>query len=251
MLLAVTFTRSYSFSEFSSVSVTFFTVSAAATLMIQDCTASESLHSLIKCSLSSHCMHSYFVQHSVTFFSDTHYALHFSSVLITVTLMCLMTSQFMKSEWDCCVMMIVIIQHFWVAAFWIDFKLWLTHCSRIMYSLYNTEINVVIRACMSITSRLLLRNVFLTVSSHFKPFAFSNVCLKVVRCLTNDFSFCFNAFKIWVALSLDSELLYTCWSWLISSSMIVWFRASFDLIQTAIQGVTWLKVNSFSQLCKY
>jgi len=113
------------------------------------------------------------------------------------------------------------------------------------------DINVAIRAYVSITSRLLLRNVFLTVSSHFKPFAFSNVCSKMVRCLTNDFSFCFNALKVWVAFFLDSELLYACWSWLISSSMIVWFEASFDLIQIAIQGVTWLKVNPFSWLCKY
>jgi len=79
-----------------------------------------------------------------------------------------------------------------------------------MYSLYNTEIDVAIRACVSITFRLLLRNVFLIASSHFKPFTFSNVCLKVVKCLINGFSFCFNAFKISVALSLDSELLYTC-----------------------------------------
>ena len=202
--------------------------------MIQDCTVSRSLHSLIKCSLSSHCMHSHFVQHFVTFFFNTHYALHFSSVLITVTLMFLMTSQFMKSEWDCCVMMIVIIQHFWVAAFWIDSKLWLICCSRVMYSSYNTEIDVAIRACMSITFRLLLRNVFLTVSSHFKPFAFSNVCSKMVRCLMNDFSFCFSAFKIWVTLSLNSEALYACWSWLITFSMIVWFKTSFDLIWAAI-----------------
>jgi len=120
-----------------------------------------------------------------------------------------------------------------------------------MYSSYHTEIDVAIKAHVSITSRLLLRNVFLTVSSYFKPFTFSNVCSKMVKCLVNGFSFCFNAFKIQVALSLDSELSYTCWSLLISSSMIVWFEASFDLIQTAIQGVTWLKVNSFSQLCKY
>jgi len=79
-----------------------------------------------------------------------------------------------------------------------------------MYSLYNAEIDVAIRACVSITFKLLLRNVFLTASSYFKPFAFSNVCSKVVRCLVNDFSFCFNALKIQVALSLDSELLYTC-----------------------------------------
>jgi len=79
-----------------------------------------------------------------------------------------------------------------------------------MYSLYDTEIDVAIRAHMSITSRLLLRNVFLTASSHFKSSAFSNVCSKVVRCLTNDFSFCFSAFKVQVALSLDSELLYAC-----------------------------------------
>jgi hypothetical protein len=45
--------------------------------------------------------------------------------------------------------------------------------------------------------------------------------------------------------------LYTCWSWLISFSMIIWFKTLFDLIQATIQGVTWLKVNSSSQLCKY
>jgi len=65
-----------------------------------------------------------------------------------------------------------------------------------MYSLYDTEIDVAIRTCLSITFKQLLRNVFLTVSSHFKPSAFSNVCLKMIRYLTNDFSFCFNAFKI-------------------------------------------------------
>ncbi len=129
--------------------------------------------------------------------------------------------------------------------------MWLTCCSKVMYSLYDTEIDVAIRAHVSITFKLLLRNVFLTASSHFKSSAFSNVCSKMIRCLMNDFSFCFNAFKVWVALSLDFESLYTCWSWLISSSMIVWFRASFDLIQITIQDVTWLKVNSFSQLCKY
>jgi len=79
-----------------------------------------------------------------------------------------------------------------------------------MYSSYNTEIDVTIRACMSITSRLLLRNVFLTVLSHFKPLAFNNVCLKIIRCLMNDFSFCFNALKVQVAFSFDSELLYAC-----------------------------------------
>ncbi len=79
-----------------------------------------------------------------------------------------------------------------------------------MYSSYNTEIDVATRACVSITFRLLLRNVFLTASSHFKSFAFSNVHSKVIRCLVNDFSFCFSAFKIQVAFFLDSELLYTC-----------------------------------------
>ncbi len=79
-----------------------------------------------------------------------------------------------------------------------------------MYSSYNTEIDVAIRAHVSITFRLLLRNVFLTVSSHFKSSAFSNVCLKMIRYLMNDFSFCFNALKIQVALFLNSELLYTC-----------------------------------------
>ena len=81
-----------------------------------------------------------------------------------------------------------------------------------MYSSYDTEIEVTIRACVSVMSRLLLRNVFLTASSHFKSFASSSICSKVVRCLTNDFSFCFNAFKVQVALSLDSELLYACQS---------------------------------------
>ncbi len=165
--------------------------------------------------------------------------------------MCLMSSQFMLSVWDCCVMIAVVIQHSWVTAFWIEFRLWLTHCSRIMYSSYNTEIDVATRACVSITSRLLLRNVFLTVSSHFKPFAFSNVCSKVVRCLMNGFSFCLNAFKIQVALSLDFKLSYACWSWLISFSMIVWFKTSFNLIQATIQDVIWLRVNSSSWLCKY
>ncbi len=120
-----------------------------------------------------------------------------------------------------------------------------------MYSLYDTEIDVAIRACVSITFRLLLRNVFLTVSSHFKPFAFSNVCLKMVRCLVNGFSFCFRAFKVQVALYFNSESLYVCWSWLISFSMIIWFKTSFGLIQVTIQGVTWLKANPFSWLCKY
>jgi len=79
-----------------------------------------------------------------------------------------------------------------------------------MYSLYDTKIDVAIRTCVSITSRLLLKNVFLPASSYFKSSAFSNVCSKMIRCLVNDFSFCFNAFKIQVALSLNSELLYTC-----------------------------------------
>ena len=214
MLSAVTFTKSYSFSEFLSVSVVFFAISAAVMLMIQDCTVDRSLHSLTKCSLSSHYMHSYFVQHSVTFFSDTHCILCFSSVSVTVTLTCSVTSQFIKSEWGCCVMIIVIVWCFLVAVFWIDSRLWLTCCSKVMYSLYDTEIDVPIKAHVSITSKLLLRNVFLTASSYFKSFAFSNVCSKVVRCLVNDFSFCFNAFKIQVALFLDSELLYTYWSWL-------------------------------------
>ncbi len=79
-----------------------------------------------------------------------------------------------------------------------------------MYSSYNTEIEVTIRACMSVTLRLLLRNVFLTASSYFKSSAFNSVHLKVVRCLVNDFSFCFKAFKIQVAFFFNSESLYTC-----------------------------------------
>ncbi len=202
--------------------------------MTQDCTADRSLQSLMKWSLSLQCMHSCFIQCFVTFFFNTYCALHLSSVSVAVTMVCSVGSQFMLSVWDCCVMIAVVIQHSWVTVFWIEFKLWLTHCSRVMYSLYDAKIDVAIRAHMSITSRLLLRNVFLTASSHFKPLAFSNVCSKVVRCLVNDFSFCFNAFKVQVALSLNSELLYTCWSWLISFSMIIWFKTLFDLIQTTI-----------------
>ncbi len=95
------------FSEFSSVFVVFFAISAAVTLMVQDCITDRSLHSLIKCLFSSHCMHSCFVQCSVTFFSDTHhalcfffnthYALCFFSVFAAVTLTCLIDSQFIKS----------------------------------------------------------------------------------------------------------------------------------------------------------
>ncbi len=131
-------------------------------------------------------------------------------------------------------MIVVVIQHSWVTAFWIKFKLWLIHCSKIMYSSYDTGIKVTIRAYMSIASRLLLRNVFLTASFHFKPSAFNSVCSKVVRCLVNGFSFCFKAFKIQVALFFNSESLYTCWSWLISFSMIIWFKTLFDLIQATI-----------------
>ncbi len=131
-------------------------------------------------------------------------------------------------------MIVVVIWHSWATVFWIEFKLWLTHCSKIMYSSYNTEIEVTIRAYMSVASRLLLRNIFLTASSHFKPSASSSVCSKVVRCLANDFSFCFKALKIWVAFFFNYESLYMCWSWLISSSMIVQFKTSFDLIQATI-----------------
>jgi len=219
--------------------------------MTQGCTADRSLQSLMKWPLSLQCMHSHFVWHSATFFSDTHCALRLSSVSVAVTMVCSVGSQFMLFVWDCCVRVNVVIQHSWVTAFWIESRLWLTHCSKVMYSLYDTEIDVAIRACVSITFRLLLRNVFLTASFYFKPSAFSNVHSKVVRCLVNDFSFCFNAFKVWVALSLDSELLYACWSWLISFSMVVWFKTSFGLIQAAIQDVIWLRANSSSWLCKY
>ncbi len=164
----------------------------------------------MKWSLSSQCMHSYFVWHFATFFSDTHCALYFSSVSIAVTMMCSVSSQFMLFEWDCCMIIVVIVWHSWVTAFWIEFKLWLTCCNKIMYSSYNTEIEMTIRACISVVLRLLLRNVFLTASSHFKPSAFSSIHLKVVRCLVNDFSFCFKAFKIQVTLFFNSESLYTC-----------------------------------------
>jgi len=95
MLSAVTSARSYSFSEFFSSSVAFFTVSAATTLMTQDHTAGRSLQSLMKWSLSLQRMHSHFVQHFATFFSDTHCALRLSSVSVTATMMCSMGSQFM------------------------------------------------------------------------------------------------------------------------------------------------------------
>ncbi len=205
----------------------------------------------MKWPLSSQCMHSHFVQHFATFFSDTHCALHLSSVSVTVTMMCSVGSQFMLFEWDCCVMMIVVIWCSWVTAFWIESKLWLTRCSKIMYSSYNTEIEMTTRAHVSVVSRLLLRNVFLTVSSHFKPSAFNSVCSKVARCLANGFPICFRVFKVWVTLFFNSESLYACWSWLISFSMVVWFKTLFDLIQATIQGVTWLKANPSSWLCKY
>jgi len=48
MLSAATSAKSYSFSEFFSSSVVFFTVSAAVTLMMQDCTADRSLQFLMK-----------------------------------------------------------------------------------------------------------------------------------------------------------------------------------------------------------
>jgi hypothetical protein len=200
----------------------------------------------MKWSLSSQCMHSCFIQCSVTFFSDTHCALCLSSVSVTVTMMCSMSSQFMLFVWDCCMMMVVVVWHSWVTAFWIEFKLWLTHCSKIMYSSYNTEIEMTIRAHVSVVSRLLLRNVFLTASSHFKPSAFNSICSKVVRCLANDFLICFRVLSMSCSSSILSHC--TCWSWLISSSMIIWFKTLFDLI---LQDVTWLKANPSSQLCKY
>jgi len=48
MLSAVTSAKSYSFSEFFSFSVIFFTVSAAAMLMTQDHTADRNLQFLMK-----------------------------------------------------------------------------------------------------------------------------------------------------------------------------------------------------------
>ena len=216
MLSAATSAKSYSFFEFFFSSVVFFTVSTVTTLMMWDCTTDRSLQFLMKCPLSSQCMHSCFIWCFVIFFSDTHCALHLSSVSVTVTMMCSVGSQFMLSVWDCCMMIVVVIWHSWVTAFWIEFKLWLTHCSKVMYSSYNTEIEMTFRALMSVVSRLLLRNVFLTASSHFKPFAFSSICSKVVRYLVNDFSFCFKALKVWVTFFFNSESLYTCWSWLIS-----------------------------------
>ncbi len=188
----------------------------------------------MKWSLFLQHMHSHFVWCSVTFFFDTHCALCLSSVFVAVTMMCSVGSQFMLSVWDCCMMIAVVVQHSWVTALWIEFKLWLICCSKIMYSSYNTEIEVTIRACMSVILRLLLRNVFLTASFHFKPSAFNSVCSKVVRCLANGFSFCFKAFKVQVTLFFDFKSLYTCWSWLISFSMIVWFKTSFSSIWAAI-----------------
>jgi hypothetical protein len=69
------------------------------------------------------------------------------------------------------------------------------------------EIEVTIRACVSVASRLLLRNVFLTTSSHFKLSAFSSVCLKMIRCLVNDFSFCLKLLRY---ESLSFSILSHC-----------------------------------------
>jgi len=207
MLSAVTFAKSYSFSEFSSSSVAFFTVSAAATLMRQDYTADRNLQFLMKWLLSSQCMHSCFIWCSVTFFFDTHCALCLFSVSVVATMMCSVSSQFMLFVWDCCVMMIVVVQHSWVTVFWIEFKLWLTCCSKVMYSSYNTEIEITIKAHMSVVSRLLLRNVFLTASSYFKPSAFSSICSKTVRCLENDF---LSVLKLLRYESLFSSILSHC-----------------------------------------
>ncbi len=234
MFSAATSAKSYFFSEFFSSSVAFFTVSAAATLMTQGHTADRSLQFLMKWPLSLQRMHSCFIWHFVTFFSDIHCALCLSSVSVTVTMMCSVSSQFMLFVWDCCMMMIVVVWRSWVTAFWIEFKLWLTHCSKVMYSSYNTEIEVTIRTHMSVVSRLLLRNVFLTASSHFKPSAFNSVCSKVVRCLANGFLICFRVFKIQVTFFFNSESMYVCWSWLISFSMIIQFKTSFNLIQATI-----------------
>ncbi len=219
--------------------------------MTQDCTADRNLQFLMKWSLFLQCMHSYFIWSSVTFFFNIHCALYLFSVSVTATMMCSVSFQFMLFVWNCCVIIVIVVWHSWVTAFWIEFKLWLTHCSKIMYSSYNTEIEMTIRAHMSVVSRLLLRNVFLTASSHFKLSAFNSVCLKVIRCLANDFLFCFKALKIWVAFFFNSESLYACWSWLIIFSMIIWFKTSFNLIWATIQDVTWLKANPSSWLCKY
>ncbi len=141
MLSAATSAKSYFFSEFFSSSVIFFTVSAVTMLIAQDHTADRSLQFLMKWLLSLQCMHHHFVWHFATFFSDTHCALCLSSVSVAVTMMCSMSSQFMLFMWDCCVMIVVVIQHSWVTAFWIEFKLWLTCCSKVMYSSYNTDEN--------------------------------------------------------------------------------------------------------------
>jgi small-conductance mechanosensitive channel len=90
----------------------------------------QSLQFLMKWSLSLQCMYSYFVWHSVTFFSDTYCALCLSSVSVVVTMMCSMSSQFMLSVWDCYMMIVVVVWHSWVTVFWIEFKLLLTHCSK-------------------------------------------------------------------------------------------------------------------------
>jgi hypothetical protein len=90
---------------------------------------------------------------------------------------------------------------------WIESKLWLTRCSKVMYSSYDTEIEMTTRAHMSVMSRLLLRNVFLTASSHFKSSAFNNVCSKVVRCLANGFLICFRVLRY---ESLSSSILSHC-----------------------------------------
>jgi hypothetical protein len=202
--------------------------------MTQDCTADRSLQFLMKWSLSLQCMHSCFVWCFVTFFSDTHCALCLSSVSVAVTMMCSVSSQFMLSVWDCCVMIVVVIQHSWVTAFWIEFKLWLTHCSKIMYSSYNTEIEMTIRAHMSVTSRLLLRNVFLTASSHFKPSAFNSVCSKVVRCLANGFLSVLKLLRyesllqFWVIVHVEADWSASQWSYDLKLCL-TWYKPQFKV----------------------
>ncbi len=173
--------------------------SVTVTLITQRCIVSRSLQSLTKCSLLLHCMQSHFIWCSVTFFSDTHQTQCFFSVSMTVTVMCSVSSQFMSFMWDCWVMMIVVVWLFWVTVFKSDFKLWLTCCNKTTYSSYKKDIEVAIKACIKAAFRLLLRNVFLTASSYFKPFTFSSILSKVTKCLVKAFSFCLSALKVQVA----------------------------------------------------
>jgi hypothetical protein len=98
------------FSEFSSVSVVFFTISAAVTFVIWDCMISRSLHFNKMFTFFTHAQSFCTTLCHFLLWHSLCSAFLLSSVIVTLT--CLIDSQFMKSVWDCWVM-IVIIQHSW------------------------------------------------------------------------------------------------------------------------------------------